>query len=324
MRNMQSEILSVWRSVLAAVVCIAVGLSPSPAQGAEDIDPEADRILRTMSSYLAGIKKFSVKADTDWEVVAHNGQKLQISNFATIVMERPAKLHATEKGMFTDAEVIFDGNKLTLHGKKRNAYAQINVSGTIDDAILAYESEVGLSAPGADLLFADPYTILAKGIESSAFVGTAYVNGIECHHLAFREAKIDWQLWVRTGDVPLPVKYVITSKWKTSAPQYEIELRDWNTNPEIKDDQFTFTVPEGALEVVIFALDYMGEFARAEQGLAMKARNSSRRTIRRTSRYETTLPERCSAVVIEGTTLYQCDGTYYQPLGDRYVVVNVD
>ncbi len=54
------------------------------------------------------------------------------------------------------------------------------------------------------------------------------------------------------------------------------------------------------------------------------ARRTTRRTIRRTAVYVSTLPRGCSTVVIEGVTLHQCGASYYQPYGSRYVVVNVD
>ena len=54
------------------------------------------------------------------------------------------------------------------------------------------------------------------------------------------------------------------------------------------------------------------------------ARRTTRRVIRRTSVYVSTLPRGCSTVVIEGTTLHQCGGTYYQPYGNQYVIVTVD
>ena len=54
------------------------------------------------------------------------------------------------------------------------------------------------------------------------------------------------------------------------------------------------------------------------------ARRTTRRTIRRTSVYAATLPRGCSTVIIEGTSLHQCGGSYYQPYGNQYVVVNVD
>jgi hypothetical protein len=54
------------------------------------------------------------------------------------------------------------------------------------------------------------------------------------------------------------------------------------------------------------------------------ARRTTRRTIRRSTIYRATLPRGCTTVVIEGTTLHQCGGTYYQPYNNQYVVVYVD
>lgn len=54
------------------------------------------------------------------------------------------------------------------------------------------------------------------------------------------------------------------------------------------------------------------------------ARRTTRRTIRRSAIYVASLPAACSTVVIEGTSLYSCGGTYYQSSGGQYVVVYVD
>ena len=256
MKEKRCNIFTGWIGlVLGIALCIS--LAPGPVMSAESIDPDADSVLKSMSSYLGGIKTFSVNADIDDQFITHNGQKLQLSSFATVVIERPEKFHIQRKGMIADAEFIFDGITLTLHGRKRNIYAQIEVPGIIDDAIRGYELETGIPAPGADLLFADPYAVLSSGVESSAYLGIAYVNGVECHHLAFREAKVDWQLWVQAGDAPLPMKYVITTKWHTGAPQYEIRFRDWDTNPQINDKRFTFSAPEGATRLETIPADEM-------------------------------------------------------------------
>jgi hypothetical protein len=53
------------------------------------------------------------------------------------------------------------------------------------------------------------------------------------------------------------------------------------------------------------------------------ARRTTRRAIVATSVYVATLPPSCTTVVIEGTTLHQCGGTYYQASGTQYVVVTV-
>lgn len=53
------------------------------------------------------------------------------------------------------------------------------------------------------------------------------------------------------------------------------------------------------------------------------ARRTTRRMIYRTSVYVAVLPASCTIVVIEGASLHYCGGTYYQPHGTQYVVVNV-
>lgn len=239
MEARRSRLLAIGLCMLGTVVAV-------PALGADAMDPEADRILKSMSSYLAKTRAFSMNAEVALEVVMRDGQKLQLMSSETLVVQRPAQFRIQVKGMVADAEFVFDGTTLTLYGRRPNVYVQRAVSGTIDDAIRAFESETGLTASGADLLFADPYTVLSEGVMSGVYLGTAYVDGIECHHLAFREDQFDWQIWVQAGEKPLPMRYVITSTWQTGAPQLEVSLRDWNTNPQIADRQFAFSAPQGA------------------------------------------------------------------------------
>ena len=54
------------------------------------------------------------------------------------------------------------------------------------------------------------------------------------------------------------------------------------------------------------------------------ARRTTRRRIRRTSVYVASLPPSCTTVVVDGNSLQQCGGTYYQPSGAQYEVVNVE
>ncbi len=250
----------------AIVISAFVGALSIPIAHAADIDPEADRILKSMSDYLGSAKAFSMTADIDLEVVLRDGQKLQLSASAEAMIQRPNKLYIHRRGVVANVDVVFDGETLTLNGRNLNVYAQTPVAGTIDDAILAYEMETGIPAPGADLLFADPYKVLSEGVDSSSYFGTTYIAGVECHHLAFREDNVDWQIWIRTGEQPLPMKYVITSKWHTAAPQYEVRLRDWNTSPQISAGKFDFSPADGAVRLDEMVFNELGEFSTAAGG----------------------------------------------------------
>ncbi|WP_129782321.1 DUF2092 domain-containing protein [Peristeroidobacter soli] len=250
----------------ATTLVVFVGCSSGSALAAEHLNPDADEILRAMSKFLAGTKAFSVSADVSNEIITQEGQKLQLNSYATVIVERPSRIHVVRQGKFADAALIYDGNKLTMFGKTLNIYAQMDVAGTIDNAIAAVESRTGLDFPGADLLFSDPYAVLASGISSSGYYGKAYVQGVECHHLAFRKDNVDWQVWVMTGDRPLPVKYVITTKWMTGAPQYSMQFSHWNTRPAITPGEFTFVPPKGARKVDTLPVDEAGEVTATEEG----------------------------------------------------------
>jgi len=262
MEKIKQKLHSFGRQIcISGVILIAI-LATGQVLEAKSLDPDADKILQAMSAYVGSLAAFSVNIDIDNEIISGDGQKIQLSSFETVVMERPGNFHVHRKGMFGELTLIFAGKTLTVYGKTLNAYVQREVTGTTDDAIRVLEIETGLNVPGADLMFSDPYAILSNGLESSVYIGIAYVNGIECHHLAFRKAKVDWQLWVQAGDEPFPMKYVITSKWATGAPQYEVRLRGWNPKPLINAGQFSFLVPNGARKLEAIPVNEMGEITQ--------------------------------------------------------------
>ncbi len=254
------------RTLVVAGLFVGACFSVGPAVAAESINPDADEILRSMSSFLAATKTFSVSADISNELITQAGEKLQLNSYATVLMERPSRVHMTRRGKFADVELFYDGAKLTLYGKTANAYFQKDLAGSTDDAMAALESGIGLDLPGADLLLAAPYDALAGGVTSSGYYGKAYIQGIECHHLAFRKANVDWQIWIKAGGEPLPMKYVITTKWLTGAPEYSVQLSNWNTKPVVAAGEFTFVPPKGAARLQTIAVDEAGEPTTEEGG----------------------------------------------------------
>jgi len=248
-------------AVLAVVMSLGLGVMGSPAAGQEQggLDPEADRILQAMTRYLGDLPAFSAATDVDQEIITRAGQKLQFSSSGTILVQRPDRFHATRRGRAGNAELFLDAGTVTIAMNDGSTYLQIASPGGIDEAIDAVRGETGLDLSGADLLYADVYTGLMTDVTESAYIGTGFVDGVECDHLAFRAAKVDWQIWIRTGDAPLPMKYVITSTWVTGAPQYSIRLRDWNVNPSIDAAAFRFTPPAGAKKVDAIAVNQIDE-----------------------------------------------------------------
>lgn len=258
---------SLWkRGLLAASLTAMLGFSATSALAAGELNADADGILRAMSTYLSGLKAFSVSADFSNEILTTEGQKLQFNARSDLLVERPSRLYVTRRGRFADAALFYDGVMLSLYGKTLNTYVQKDLKGTTDDAIRAIEQGTGLSLPGTDLLLSDPYAALTSEVVSSGYFGRAFVGGVETHHLAFRTPKVDWQIWVKAGNEPLPMQYVITTKWMTGAPQYSVQLSNWNTNPVISPAVFNFIPPMGAVKVEVFPVDETGEILDKQEG----------------------------------------------------------
>jgi hypothetical protein len=256
---------AVRRPLLAAVLAVGLGLAAGTAAAAEGKNPDADEILRSMSKFLAGTPAFSVVADVSLEFMTVDAEKLQLNSRASLVVERPARIHATRQGRFADTELFYDGSQLTIYGKDLKAYVQQDVRGTIDQAIAALETATGFSMPGADLLLADPYAVLSAGVTSSGYHGLAVVGGIKAHHLAFRTPSVDWQIWVQDGEQPLPLKYVITTKRLAGAPQYSVQMSQWNLKPAIPAGRFRFVAPPGVEKLPALPVDETGEPKIAEE-----------------------------------------------------------
>ena len=75
--------------------------------------------------------------------------------------------------------------------------------------------------------------------------GLHQVDGKPCHHLAFEQEVVDWQIWIDAG-TPLPRRLTITYKLESGEPQYTVTLRRWITDLELDDVKFEFTPPAGA------------------------------------------------------------------------------
>ena len=54
------------------------------------------------------------------------------------------------------------------------------------------------------------------------------------------------------------------------------------------------------------------------------ARRTTRRVVRRSTIYVSTLPAACVRTSVNGAVVWRCGGAYYQPYGGRYVVVYID
>jgi hypothetical protein len=200
------------------------------------------------------LPSFRVDTQAADELVLTNGEKLQEVSTSRVAIKRPNKLRSDRVGPIgagpvADVTFRYNGRSFTIFGKRTGMYATASAPGNIDDAIDAARARLGVEAPAADLFYEDPYAVLTEDVTEGRYVGFEPIDGVNCHHLAFRGTDVDWQIWVQDGPQPLPRRYLITSKTEPTQPEFVVNLSRWEAPATIPDDEFSFTPPPGAKRI---------------------------------------------------------------------------
>ena len=243
----------------ALALALAVG-GPAGISAARADEAQAKSLFKAMSDYLAAQTAISLDYDTNLEIVSTQQEKVGLASSGTLTLNRPEKLHATRAGGFANVEMVFDGKTLTLLGK--NAYAQVEAPGTIDQLVDVLRDKYHRPVPAADLLMSDPYKELMPLVTDVKDLGSGVIHGLECDHLAFRTKEVDWQIWIAQGARPYPCRYVITSKKVTGWPQYTLDITAWKAGTEVASDGFKLEIPADAKKLTADQVSDLNEIPR--------------------------------------------------------------
>jgi hypothetical protein len=254
-----------WSNVRAAILilpAIALGAASSRAEGTqnkgatgktsgseETLDPQAKDSLTRMSEFLQALPVFSLQEEISREQVINGDLKVQKHSSADVTVRRPDHLKAVVIADDDKSHSLFyDGNTFTIFMPVQNHYAQLETSGPIAAALDTVESRYGVEFPAPDFLQMTSGDEFSRDLTAAGFVGKSHVDGADSDHYAYRTADVDYQIWIASGDKPLPLKLVITSKKQPAQPEYTA-LMTWDLAPKTQDATFAFTPPAGASKV---------------------------------------------------------------------------
>jgi hypothetical protein len=235
---------------------------PAPqAEKATEPAPDPRQVLQKMCDFLKSQQQFTYKAEVVDDQVYQGGKKLQYGIDMETFVRRPAQLRVNAKGDLVDKQFYFDGKTITLYDKDHNVYGVLPVPPNIESALEKANKEFGVRVALTDLASPNLWEFLNKRIKNAIYVGLHKVRGVPCHHLAFDGAVAHVQVWIEAGDKPLPRKVVMTAEKAPGSPEWMAYLYDWNLSPQLQDNLFVFTPPEGAQKI---------KFIPVKTGLAPK------------------------------------------------------
>lgn len=228
---------------------LLLGAWCATGQEQTNISPRAESVLRSACQFLADTHAFSLSAEIWREHVNEAGQKLQFSRALTMDVKRPDGLRLEINSPLSVRSFWYDGKTLTILDHKRNLYSTAAMPSTLDKALDVAHDKFGIDLPLIDLAVSDPYKNATAKVQDGRYFGISPVLGIPCHHLAFTQENVDWQIWIEDGPQPLIRKFVITHKNSPGAPEFTALITRWNMADRIDDSDFVFERPRGASKI---------------------------------------------------------------------------
>jgi hypothetical protein len=170
-----------------------------------------------------------------------------------VIVRRPDGLFVDRNSEKGHRVFRFDGRtrNVALLDVGKNLYAQAPAPPTVEETLDALHDMFNVTIPLADLAVDDVYDALNTQVRTGAYVGLHEVRGVKCHHVAYSNDTIDWQIWIQESGDPVPRKIEITYKNEPGDPRYTAFLDDWNLDDKTPDSEFDFKPPEGSRKIAM-------------------------------------------------------------------------
>ena len=208
---------------------------------------EVKGLLKQSADFLAAQPRFGFRAHVGYDVVQLNGQKLEFGATRKTTVRRPDRLRIDVTQRDGDQMALFfNGEQIAIDLPEEKAYVAVKKPGTLDAALGYLVDDLDTPAPLHEFVSSNFFTDVEDKILSGFYVEEAAVGKRRCHHLAFRTAEIDVQIWIEDGERPLPCRLVISHKREEGGPQFWAQFHDWDLSPKTPDSLFEYTPPEGA------------------------------------------------------------------------------
>lgn len=213
-----------------------------------------DKILREMSTKLAGAGQFSLEATREIDAAIVGGSEVPEKAHIKVEVARPNRIAARSVSKERTMHFISNGQTLTIFNETKNHYAQAAMRTSIDGLVDRLDKEYGFVPALADFAVSNPYKEIRQQSHSVTYVGREKLPGgflglgrVACDHVALKGREADAELWIAADD-RLPRKLVATFH-RPGRPQLRITFSDWNLAAAIPASHFQFAPPKDAQKI---------------------------------------------------------------------------
>jgi hypothetical protein len=261
--------------LLAALVAVPASAAKPAAKAPAPkkppaIQPEAIEALRDMSEFLREQKNFSVRTEMETDYVLDNGQKVRLESRGLVQVQRPSRLRAEIMSDRKNREFLYDGKTFTMFSPQVGYYAQLDAPPTILELADKLHLEYGVELPLVDLFRWGSDRADFADITQATVIGPSEIDDVKTNHYAYRQKGLDWQIWIESGDRPIPRKLVLTTTDDKARPEYAMEMT-WQLSESTDPSKFSFVPPKDAMKI---SFEQLGT---PKQDESRRAKRSARR-----------------------------------------------
>lgn len=237
------------RSLGVLLLCLTAPLM------AQEEPPDAEELIRQMSSSLGSLESFRFSALVGFDDVPVPDVKVKYTGSMEVSLQRPGRLRVSYRDELTAREVWVDGEAVTVLVPEEAHWASAPAAASLDATFKQFAADYGVSMPLDDFLRSDPYSVLMAGAKAHRYVGVSEVDGVPCHHLIVGQEDVNWQIWIESGGKMLPRQLVITYKNLPMAPEFIAVMKGWDLNPSLSDSTFQPNIPSDAIQIEFMNLE---------------------------------------------------------------------
>lgn len=203
------------------------------------VDPQVMSKVESMGKHLRELEKFEIDSKSTFDIVLENDQKTEFEAKIRYKVRRPNKLFAEIKSDRKYRQYFYDGKMFTIYSPKEKLYGEFEFNGTVGELVKKL-NDFGIEFPLSDLFVWGTEEAKAKMVTSAI--------SLEEDHLAIRQDKIDWQVWIKGGKNPVPTKVLYEINDDKARPKMTASLK-WNQKPSFGDSVFDFKKPKGSMRI---------------------------------------------------------------------------
>ncbi|MCC6764026.1 MAG: DUF2092 domain-containing protein [Deltaproteobacteria bacterium] len=263
---MTKQTLSLGLAAALAATCLVACAHRAPApqaatgprvaplfSGAPDLESKAIGVLKAMSARLASAHTLAFTAVATYESPSRFGPEIAYTTTSDVALQRPNKLRVVTPGDGPAQQFFYDGKTVTAYAPGEDLVATAAATGTIDDVLQQAYHQADIYFPFTDVVVADPYEDIAKGLKVAFYVGQSQVvDGTTTDMVVIANERVFAQIWVGAKDqLPRRVRAVYLDD--PARLRHEVSLSRWQVNGAVPASAFTAPAKAAKAKRIAFA-----------------------------------------------------------------------